>query len=297
MSVLANLICDGAVNVMGMAGNAVKNAISRYGEERKVAFPDTEYYFPVIYGITGRKVETLADLPGCLEQMRLMIADPDEPDRALSAGLVALMGVEIQEALRNMGESPADSNGNTGGFLPDSAIRSLREPVCSRDVSGVAILLNKAEDTEDVEAVVRDYCERGVHVFLSGRNIGGTYKAVTYLGTDMTSAVHAMGGAVRAAMMFENVRPGALTELLTCTRYRIPAFVNTFGRIDAVAMSITAGAIALGFPAVVDIDLGDGQIPYMLESVCDHSKTVNRSLELRGIRTEITGDNPLREKE
>ena len=45
-----------------------------------------------------------------------------------------------------------------------------------------------------------------------------------------------------------------------------------------------AGAIALGFPVVVDIDLGENQVPGALESVLDHSLTVKHSLELRNIK-------------
>ena len=68
------------------------------------------------------------------------------------------------------------------------------------------------------------------------------------------------------------------------TKERVPAFVNTFGAIDNVVVSAGAGAIALGFPVVVDIDLGENQVPGALESCTDHNETVKKSLELRGIK-------------
>ena len=51
-----------------------------------------------------------------------------------------------------------------------------------------------------------------------------------------------------------------------------------------VVVSAGAGAIALGFPVVVDVDLGENQVPGALESCTDHAETVKRSLELRGIK-------------
>ena len=90
--------------------------------------------------------------------------------------------------------------------------------------------------------------------------------------------------AVRAALIFGGLTPGDLPGLLTYTKDRVPAFVNTFGALDSVVVSAGAGAIALGFPVIVDIDLGENQVPGALVSVLDHSETVKTSLELRNIK-------------
>ena len=74
-----------------------------------------------------------------------------------------------------------------------------------------------------------------------------------------------------------------LTALVLSVYY----IVNTFGAIDSVVVSAGAGAIALGFPVVVDIDLGENQVPGALESVCDHAETVKKSLELRNIKIKV----------
>ncbi|MCQ2421048.1 MAG: CO dehydrogenase/CO-methylating acetyl-CoA synthase complex subunit beta, partial [Clostridia bacterium] len=71
---------------------------------------------------------------------------------------------------------------------------------------------------------------------------------------------------------------------LAYTTAAVPALVNTCATIDSVVGSAGAGAIALGFPVVVDIDLGENQVPGALESVCDHNETVKKSLELRNIK-------------
>lgn len=84
------------------------------------------------------------------------------------------------------------------------------------------------------------------------------------------------------------MEPGNLPALLAYTKDRVPAFVNTFGEIDSVVVSAGAGAIALGFPVVVDVDLGENQVPGALESVTDHTMTVKKSLELRNIKIKVT---------
>jgi len=110
---------------------------------------------------------------------------------------------------------------------------------------------------------------------------------VVPLGHDVTSVIHVVTIAIRAALIFGNIQPGDLAGLLKYTKERVPAFVNTFGAIDAVVVSAGAGAIALGFPVVVDIDLGENQVPGALESVCDHAETVKKSLELREIKIKV----------
>lgn len=72
----------------------------------------------------------------------------------------------------------------------------------------------------------------------------------------MTSVTHVVTVAIREALIFGNIKPGDLPGLLAYTKERVPAFVNTFGALDAVTVSAGAGAIALGFPVVADIDLG-----------------------------------------
>ena len=92
------------------------------------------------------------------------------------------------------------------------------------------------------------------------------------------------GGRIGIASQALGLAEGAINEAVKYTKERVPAFVNTFGAIDNVVVSAGAGAIALGFPVVVDIDLGENQVPGALESCTDHNETVKKSLELRGIK-------------
>ena len=293
MSVLTDLIYGGSHAVAGLTEGAVNDAIAKYGAEKEIAFPDTAYFFPTIYAATGVKVKTLGDLTACVGVLKSLITDQEDLTQALNAGLATAVGAEILEGLKYVDGAEPYANDSGIGFVPDPVIRSLGVPLVTGDIPGVAVVLGKANAAEDVAKIVKDYQSKGIMTFLVGDVIEqcaeggvkmGLEMRVVPLGHDVTSVIHVVTVAIRAALIFGNVQPGDLAGLLDYTKNRVPAFVNTFGEIDAVVVSAGAGAIALGFPVVVDIDLGENQVPGALESVCDHAETVKKSLELRGIK-------------
>ena len=297
MSVLTDLIYGGSNAVAGLTEGAVNDAIAKYGADHPIAFPDTAYCFPAIYAATGVKVKTLGDLPACVGVLKSLITNQEDLGQALNAGLATAVGAEILEGLKYVEGGDPYANETGIGFVPDPIIRSLGVPLVTGDIPGVAVVLGKAEDPADVVKVVKDYQSKGIMTFMVGDVIeqcaeGGVKMGLEFrvipLGHDVTSVIHVVTVAVRAALIFGNIQPGDLGGLLEYTKNRVPAFVNTFGAIDAVVVSAGAGAIALGFPVVVDIDLGENQVPGALESVCDHNETVKKSLELRNIKIKVT---------
>ena len=295
MSVLTDLIYGGSNAVAGLTEGAVNDAIAKYGADHPIAFPDTAYFFPTIYAATGVKVAKLGDLPACVGVLKSLITNQEDLGQALNAGLATAVGAEIIEGLKFV--EPRDTYEEARvagiGFVPDPIIRSLGVPLVTGDIPGVAVVLGKADDPKAVAKVVKDYQSKGIMTFMIGDVIEqcadegvkmGLELRVIPLGHDVTSVIHVVTVAIRAALIFGNVQPGDLAGLLKYTKERVPAFVNTFGNIDSVVVSAGAGAIALGFPVVVDIDLGENQVPGALESVLDHEETVKKSLELRNIK-------------
>ena len=296
MSVLTDLIYGGSNAVAGLTEGAVNDAIAKYGADKEIAFPDTAYFFPTIYAATGVKVKTLGDLPACVGVLKSLITNQEDLGQALNAGLATAVGAEILEGLKYVDGAKPYENESGIGFVSDPIIRSLGVPLVTGDIPGVAVVLGKAENPADVVKVVKDYQSKGIMTFMVGDCIeqcaeGGVKMGlelrVIPLGHDVTSVIHVVTVAIRAALIFGNVQPGALPELLKYTKERVPAFVNTFGPIDSVVVSAGAGAIALGFPVVVDVDLGENQVPGALESVLDHNETVKKSLELRNIKIKV----------
>ena len=296
MSVLTDLIFAGSNAVANLTENAVNEAIAKHGADKKVAFPDTAYFFPTIYAATGVKVAKLGDLPACVGVLKSLITNKPELGDALNAGLATAVGAEILEGLKYVDCANPYEQDSGIGFVPDPIIRSLGVPLVTGDIPGVAVVLGKADDAKNAVDVIKDYQSKGLLTFLVGDVIeqaieGGVKLGLEFrvvpLGHDVTSVIHVVTVAIRAALIFGGVQPGDLAGLLAYTKARVPAFVNTFGALNEVVVSAGAGAIALGFPVIVDVDLSENQVPGALESVTDHALTVKKSLELRNIKIKV----------
>lgn len=297
MSVLTDLIYAGSNAVEGLTEGAVNDAIAKYGADQSISFGDTAYFLPTIYAATGVKVTTLGDLPACVEVMKKLISNKEDLGEALNAGLATAVGAEIIEALKYVNNADPYAEEKGIGFVGDPIIRSLGVPLVTGDIPGVAVVLGKAENPQDAVNVVKDYQSKGIMTFLIGDVIDqvldggvktGLELRVIPLGHDVTAVTHVVTVAIRAALIFGGIEPGNLAGLLEYTKARVPAFVNTFGPLNEVVVSAGAGAIALGFPVVVDVDLAENQVEGALESVLDHAETVKKSLELRNIKIKVT---------
>ena len=296
MSALTDLIYAGSNAVAGLTEKAVDDAIAQYGADCKVAFPDTAYFFPTIYAATGVKVTKLGDLPACVGVLKSLITNKEELGDALNAGLATAVGAEILEGLKFVNDAKPYENEGGVGFVPDPVIRSLGVPLVTGDIPGVAVVLGKAEDNSQLTMVLKEYQTKGLLTFLvgdvidqaveAGVKMGLDYRVVP-LGHDVTAVAHVVTVAIRAALIFGAIQPGDLAGLLQYTKERVLAFVNTFGALNEVVVSAGAGAIALGFPVIVDVELGDLQVPGALESVPNHVDTVKKSLELRNIKVKV----------
>ena len=296
MSALTDLIYGGSNAVAGLTEGAVNDAIAKHGADTPVAFSDTAYFFPTIYAATGVKVKTLGDLPACVDVLKSLITGQDDIAQALNAGLATAVGAEIIEGLKYVGGADPYAEDSGIGFVPDPVIRSLGVPLVTGDIPGVAVVIGKADSAADVAKVVKDYQSKGILTFMIGDCIEqalgegvkmGLELRVVPLGHDVTSVIHVVTVAIRAALIFGNIQPGDLAGLLKYTKERVPAFVNTFGALSEVVVSAGAGAIALGFPVIVDQDIGDLQVPGALEAVTNHEETVKRSLALRNIKIKV----------
>ena len=296
MSALTDLIYAGSNAVAGLTEQAVNDAIAANGADTPVAFPDTAYFFPTIYAATGVKVKTLGDLPACVGVLKSLITNQDDLGQALNAGLATAVGAEIIEGLKYLGGGNPYESDSGIGFVPDPVIRSLGVPLVTGDIPGVAVVLGKAGAAADVAKVVKDYQSKGILTFMIGDCIEqaleqgvkmGLELRVVPLGHDVTSVIHVVTVAIRAALIFGNIQAGDLAGLLAYTKERVPAYVNTFGALSEVVVSAGAGAIALGFPVIVDQDIGDLQVPGALETVTNHDETAKHSLAMRNIKIKV----------
>ncbi|PBE09214.1 acetyl-CoA decarbonylase/synthase complex subunit alpha/beta [Clostridioides difficile] len=291
---LYNIIFTGSEQALGVAQAMLAEAIEKNGKEHKVAFPDTAYSLPCIYAATGQKMNTLGDLEGALEVVKSLINRTHLLEHAFNAGLATALAAEVIEALK-YSTMDAPYSEPCAGHITDPIIRSLGVPLVTGDIPGVAVVLGECPDAESAAKVIKDYQSKGLLTFLVGKVIDQAIEAgvkmglelrVIPLGYDVTSVIHVVSVAVRAALIFGGLTPGDLNGLLEYTANRVPAFVNAFGPLSELVVSAGAGAIALGFPVITDQTVLE--VPMNLLTQKDYDKIVATSLEARGIKIKVT---------
>ena len=78
---MSKAICTDAIvgtkDIVARADAMVARTIDEKGADHPVAFPDTAYYLPIIYSMTGRKVERVGDLVAVMQDCHNLL--PDTP--------------------------------------------------------------------------------------------------------------------------------------------------------------------------------------------------------------------------
>jgi acetyl-CoA synthase len=297
---------------MDRAERMLADAIARLGREAHVGFEGTAYALPVIFALTGRRVERLRDLEEALSEAHGWIpAVPADSvwlpylGGALDAGVATLVAHETVESLKPLSGIPLVSSFWLGP-TPDSILREQGIKLVDGRMPGFAACVGALPDDETAEQIARDLQERNILVFMGSHTNGETMAAQlnrrgvqmnweTFLvpyGPDTSSLVHAIGFACRAAMTFGGLKPGQLKEardILLYNKRRVFAFVLALGQVDDEKYATAAGAINFGFPVIADTD-----IPEILPSgICTyehvvanvpHRSMAARAIEVRGVK-------------
>ena len=98
---------QGGYNIVAKAEGTYKRALETYGGSQKLEFPNTAYFLPIIYSLTGIKVTDLDSARKPLEFARKLLPPHVKNDcnlpylgPLLDAGMAALFAEEISEAIR-----------------------------------------------------------------------------------------------------------------------------------------------------------------------------------------------------
>jgi acetyl-CoA synthase len=282
--------------VYGLTEGAIDGAIAQYGEDKAVSFPNTAYSLPCYYAVTGTKVTNLKELKEALGVVKTLMTREKRLNDAFMSGVATALCAEFIEVLKYIdGATPYEEP--CYGHLPDASIRELGVPLVTGDIPGVAVILGAAPTAEEGVELVKSYQAQGILVTLVGGIIDqctevgyktGANVRVIPLGKDVTSVIHAVSIAVRAALIFGNIEPGDAAGLMKYTFERVPAFVNAFKPLDDVIVAAGAGAIALGFPVITNETENIFRVPKSLIVQEDVSKFNPTSLEARNIKIKIT---------
>ncbi len=314
--IIASAAIRGAHKIVGRAETALNEAIKAKGEDEPFALPDTAYYLPVIYAMTGLKAKTLGDLKQVIEQAKALL--PEEPTArvwlpylgpTLDAGMATLFAEEIIEAMKYvMGPNPVE--GIWLGATDDVIVRTQGIKLVDGSMPGFAAVVGAAPTTEAAVQLATDLRERNILLFMAGETNGKTMADQlneagiqmgwdVYLvpfGRDITAAVYALGVAARAAMTFGGITPGGLKEardILMYNKNRVYAFVIALGDVDDEKYATAAGAINFGFPVIADTDIpqilptGIATYEHVVSNV-PLDKIVETAIEVRGLKIKIT---------
>ena len=138
---IASAAIRGANVLVKKAEEMLEKAITEKGEQFAFEFPDTAYYLPMIYAITGFAVKTLSDMRVALGMAKEQLhPEPDEHlwkpylGEALDSGMASLFAEEIIMAIRYVNGLEPVTDPETGyvynGFVTDTIQRNLGNTAC-----------------------------------------------------------------------------------------------------------------------------------------------------------------------
>jgi len=314
---------QGGYKVVSSVEGEYEMMLQSYNADTPVQFPNTGYFLPVIYSLTGLKVETLEDLRPPLEFAKRLLPPHIKGKHhlpylgpLLDAGMAAILAYEIKEALRIVREpdfyypyeDPDLENGKKWvGPADDIILRKRGVEFVDGSAPGFAAIVGAAPDSATAKMIVEDYQKRNLYIFCAAQHHGvsiidqlvkedvqiGWNTRIVPFGPDISSAVFALGFANRAAMAFGGVQPGDYKKILKYNKDRIFAFVNALGDIGTEWAVAAAGCVNWGFPTLADTD-----IPEILPTgICTyehvvanvpHDEIVQRSVEVRGLKVQVS---------
>lgn len=311
---IASAAIRGAHELIKQSGDMLEKAIAEYGEDYAFEFPDTAYYLPMIYAMTGFAAKTLADMKTALGMAKeLLHPEPEEHlwkpylGEALDSGMATLFAEEIIMALRYInGLEPAvdpDTGYVYNGFITDTIQRNLGIQLVDGTMPGFAAVIGAAPDDDTAVNIIRELQEKNILIFLSGHVNGnsvtkqllrkgvelGWDTRIVPVGPDTEHTIYPINWSVRASLIFGGRKPGDFKGHLRYTKDRVFAFALVLGELDDTKWTTGAGAINMGYPAVCDTDVPvihpTGVCTYEeVDKEFDHGKIVQRAIEVRGLK-------------
>jgi len=200
---IANRAIRGANALVTEAELMLGKALEEKGADTKVAFPNTAYYLPLIYGMTEIPVETLGQLEPVLQHARSLLHPLPAKNRwtpylgeTLDCGMATLLAAEAIEAIRFAYDLQPESlagmqlaggtsftspdngaggngvDGNLNGPIDDIQLRSWGIQLVDGRMPGFAAIVGAAKSNEVAVKIVRELQRRNILTFLSG-NVNG----------------------------------------------------------------------------------------------------------------------------
>ncbi len=321
---MSKIICSaairGAQKIYDRSEGLYKEALAKYGPEQEIGFPNTAYYLPIIYAMTGIPVAKLSDCGKVFDLCKKLIPPPVRETTplpylapTLDAGMATFFVEEIAEAIGYLTHPDRYANaedptaGNIWlGAASDLIFRKRGVEFVDGTAPGFAAIVGAAPDAQTAAKIALELQEKNLYVFMCGENggkrfaeqlveagvqVGWSTRLVPF-GPDIHQAVFAIGFACRVAMAFGGIKPGDFRKNLIYNKDRTYAFVMALGDVTDEWYANAAGAINWGFPTIADTP-----IPQVLPTgICTyehvvsnipHSHITEKAVEVRGLKVQV----------
>jgi acetyl-CoA synthase len=311
--IIASAAIRGAHSIVNKAERTLERVKEAHGAEMAVEFPNTAYYLPVIYGLTGEKVEKLSDMDRVLTIARDLLPEAPSKDLwlpylggTLDAGIATLLAEECIEAMTYVTQDPPPVTDLWLGAADDVIMRAKGVEFVDGSAPGFAAVVGAAPDNATAVRLAREMQERMLYVFMAGHDNGVSFgeqlaaediqlgwdTRLVPFGREVYSQIYSIGFATRAAMAFGGVQPGDYERILAYNKSRVFAFVLALGEVTDEWYATAAGAISYGFPTIATSD-----IPQILPTgVCTYEHVVSniscdelvqKAIEVRGLKIKV----------
>ncbi len=311
--IIASAAIRGAHSIVGRAETTLAQVKEAHGAEHAVEFPNTGYFLPVIYGLTGEKVEKLSDMDRVLVMARDLL--PDAPSEhlwlpylggTLDAGIATLLAEECIEAMTYITNDPPPVTDLWLGAADDVIMRAKGVEFVDGSAPGFAAVVGAAPDNATAVRLAREMQQKMLYVFMAGHDHGVSFgeqvaaeglqlgwdTRLVPFGKEVYSQIYSVGFATRAAMAFGGVQPGDFERILAYNKMRVFAFVLALGEVTDEWYATAAGAISYGFPTIATSDIpqilptGVCTYEHVVSSIsCD--ELVQKAIEVRGLKIKI----------
>lgn len=318
--IIASAAIRGAKHLVKQAEEMLDKVIAEKGTDFTFEFPDTAYYMPLIYAMTGFAVKNLGDMRVALSMAKEQLhSEPEEHiwkpylGEALDSGMASLFAEEIIMALRYIYGLEPVTDPETGyvynGFITDTIQRNLGIQLVDGTMPGFAAVIGAAPDDDTAVSIIRELQEKNILIFLAGQVKGnsvtkqllrkkvelGWDTRIVPVGPDTEHTIYPLDWSIRASLIFGGKKPGDFKGHLKYTKDRVFAFALVLGELDDIKWTTGAGAINMGYPAICDTDVPvihpTGVCIYEeVDKELDHSKIVQKAIEVRGLK--ITVEKP-----
>ncbi len=318
--IIASAAIRGANKIYQRAEDKYKEALEKYGPDQEVGFPNTAYYLPIIYAMTGIGVSKIGEMRKILDICKRLVPPPVKEKTplpylapALDAGMATFFAEEILESIRYLeqpdyylaGEDVTEKNIWLGA-ASDLIFRKRGVEFVDGTAPGFAAIAGAAPDAQTAARIALELQEKNLYVFMcgehqgkrfseqlveSGTQVGWPTRLVSF-GPEISAAVFAIGFACRVAMAFGGIKPGDFRKNLIYNKDRTYAFVMALGDVTDEWYANAAGAINWGFPTIADTP-----IPQVLPTgICTyehvvsnipHDQITQKAVEVRGLKVQV----------